>query len=249
MKTRTTSKALWIYLLVASILAVGFYGVFFVMDISSGVRELSYLNRLSREGAVSTAVVLGRGVIDTLTSPTDGNLASDLWVKVQFDGPNDTPIQRVFGVTPRSYHRYSPGDTLRVTYLIDVPDKYHIWYSAEHIEALKSEVRGDLVFWLIFGSIFGCFVAFMVLVLYFSNPRRDLEEVSFEVEPEKCPVCGSSVEAGSVRMPGWSPEGRRRRFFYRYPALPGDRWYAGLTYRELPAYHCPNCKTILFKYK
>jgi hypothetical protein len=249
MKTRKISKVWWVYSLVVGIFIAGIIVVFVVMFISPEVEELSYLSRLGREGTVSQAVILNKGVKDALTSPTDGCLSSALWIRVQFDGPNKTPMQRVLGVTSRSYHSYSPGDTIRVAYLIDTPGRYQIWYSAEDNEAHISQARKELAVSLVVIPLLGFALLAVAVTLYFSNPWRASEEVSFEVVPKKCPVCGSPVEAGSVRTPRWDPEGRRRRFFQRSLALPGDKWYAGLTYRELPAYHCPNCKTILFKYK
>jgi hypothetical protein len=242
-------KLLWIYLLVLSVGIVGFTGVHVAMRIAPEVKEFSYLNRLGREGVVSEAIILSKGVRDTLTSPTDGWLRSALWLKVQFEGPDETPIQRVFGVSTDIYHNYRPGDALQVAYLTDIPGRYQIWHSADDIEARKSETRVELALSLFVTGVLGFAFVFIVVTLYFTNPRRGPEEVSFEVKLEKCPVCGSPVEAGSVRNPPWRPEGRRCRFFQYLPTLPRGRWNVGVTYRQLPGYHCPNCKTILFKYK
>jgi len=148
-KTRMISRALWVYLLVNGIFIAGIIGVLLVVVVSPRVEELSYLSRLGREGTVSGAVILNKGVRDALTSPTDGYLRSDLWVRVQFDGPKSIPIQRIFGVTLPFYNSHSPGDTLRVAYLIDTPGRYQIWSSADDNEANKSQTRKRLAAYLI----------------------------------------------------------------------------------------------------
>ena len=236
--------ASYILIEVMLIWMVVFFGFTEVMP---DFRKLSYWTRLESDGVLSDGFVLEKGVVDTLVVPTDGCLVCGLWMKVEFKGPDGAPIQRIFGVPTSGYHQYKPGEHLQVVYLPDTPGKYKIWGSLEENEHRKSRARARLVSDAVLVSVFSLMSISWAVILYLAYRRRRRKEVSFKDKPTKCPQCGFPLQEGYVMSNLWgNPEGQRT--VWRVGTLPGYRWYENMLPRRLPSYHCPNCKTILFKY-
>ena len=236
------------WFLLMEIMVIGMIVVFGFTEVMPDFRKLSYWTHLESDGVLSDGFVLEKGVVDTLVVPTDGCLGCGLWVKVEFKGPDGAPIQRVFGVPRSDYHQYKPGEHLQVAYLLDMPEKYQIWESLEENEHKKSRARVGLALNIVVVSVLSLTVIFLAVIMYLTYRSRRRKGVQFKDKPTKCPQCGFPLQEGYVMSSVLcNPKGTRTR--WRAGGLPGYRWYENMTPRRLPSYHCPNCKTILFKYE